>query len=85
MLQLSVTREIENALTRENAAGELTLHIAQAVAGNRDLREAMQVGCEIETVVMNDRVIVRTRYPVSILKTPDGKVVDVIQKKSLRL
>lgn len=50
-----------------------------------ELKVAMICGCQVDTTFVKEpdgiKIIIQTRNPISILKTPDGKIVDVYEKK----
>lgn len=50
-----------------------------------ELKVAMLCGCQVDTTFVKEadgiKIIIQTRNPISILKTPDGMIVDVYEKK----
>lgn len=51
-----------------------------------DLKIAMMAGCQIDTNIVEEKdgmkIIIKTRYPISILKDEKGNVYDVREKRS---
>lgn len=51
-----------------------------------DMQIAMRAGCAIETNIVNEsdgvKIIIKTKYPISILKDEKGNVYDVKEKRS---
>ena len=65
---------------------DLVSEIKAKVQANEDLRTAMFAGCQIETFLTDHKdgsktLTVRTKNPISILKTPDGKPIHVYEKR----
>lgn len=47
-----------------------------------DLNAILRAGCKMETIIDNRQiVIIRTYFPISILKDQHGNIIDIIEKK----
>jgi hypothetical protein len=42
---------------------------------SEEMKIAISVGCEIEHEIDGDKCIIKTKYPVSIKKQEDGKII----------
>ncbi len=63
---------------------QIMTRFKETIMANTDLKIAMMVGCQIETFVTDHAdgsktFTVKTVNPVSILKTPDGKIISVVE------
>lgn len=69
--------------TSPNPMDDIVANIMRDIP--EDLRIAMRVGCQIETTFLHEpdgiKILVRTKNPISILKSPDGHIIDVYEKK----
>lgn len=63
----------------------ITEKIFHEVMGNMsdDMRACFFKGVPIDTIFENNTLTLKTRFPVSILKSPDGKILDIIIKKTI--
>lgn len=59
---------------------ELTKNVVQSLTP--DLRACMLAGCPLDLIMEEGTLILRTHWPVSILKDEKGRIIDIYQKKT---
>lgn len=66
-------------MIKDNPLQDITDNILREISD--DLRICMMAGVKIDTTFENGKIIIKTHYPVSILRDEKGNVISVLQKK----
>lgn len=77
---LIVKNDIDTSLLQgENVLEKIREKVMESMS--EDMRACFFSGVPMDTTFENNTLTIRTKYPVSILKTPDGKIIDIKYKK----